>query len=119
MNSTQLNNIPKARVNLRDKLKGGTNQKKDYQLDYGINQKRKLENYEDKKSDLLEKADERGRKDETGKLEKELRNIEILKKKDKNLNDYYMIIDKEQIEKNAYFCFPEAIKKEYKELEEH
>ncbi|RIB22432.1 hypothetical protein C2G38_2173996 [Gigaspora rosea] len=142
MNSTQLNNIPKACVNLRDKLKGGTNQKKDYQLDYRVNQKwrmikrlelllekakelpteiyeysyyslnSKLENYEDKMSDLLEKADKRGHEDETGKMEKELRNIEILKKKDKNLNDYYMIIDKEQIEKMLTFASQEQLRKD-------
>src|SRR5690242_8568731 len=80
----------KDKINLRGELKGGVNRKKDYQIDYRVNQKRRmierleylleqakelptetyeygyynlntnLENYESKMTDLIDKAEERG-----------------------------------------------------------
>ena len=84
------------KVNLRDELNGGSNKKRDYQLDYGVNQKRRmierlealietakelptetyeygyygintaLENYEAKLGELIDKGEDKGHQDETG-----------------------------------------------------
>jgi len=93
---TMAKNKQKKLINLRDELKGGENKQKDYQLDYGVNQKRRtierltelleeakelptetyeygyysinttLENFEAKLYDLKGKGEDKGHSDETG-----------------------------------------------------
>ena len=46
-----------------------------------------------------------------------LTNITIQERKDKNLNKYYLIFDKDT--NNAYFCFPKALREGWDYLENY